>query len=190
MEIVDIFVHVKDSLYAVVYKTEGDAYKSLFSRWQDVEYLEQFFEDNKKDLQSGFYGNITIDQAVLKTLGESKKFDRIVLNAAEKGKVNEEKALEDVLFKSLHKDDLSHVHIQSKAYGPSKKSWLRIYAIRIAPNLFVVSGGAIKLTPDMRPEHLKLELRKLKATASYLKEIGFEFEEDLGYIEIGNYDND
>ena len=31
----------------------------------------------------------------------------------------------------------------------------------------------------MRPEHLKLELRKLKATASYLKEIGFEFEEEI-----------
>ena len=65
-----------------------------------------------------FYGNITIDQAVLKTLGESKKFDRITLNAAKKGKVDEEKVLEDVIFKSLHKDDLSHVHIQSKAYGP------------------------------------------------------------------------
>ena len=95
-----------------------------------------------------------------------------------------------MVFTSLHENDYSHIHIQSKAYGPQRPSWLRIYAIRIAENVYVVSGGAIKLTKDMEVPHLKLELRKLKATTAYLKEIGLEFEEDLGYIEIGNNETD
>jgi hypothetical protein len=51
--------------------------------------------------------------------------------------------------------------------------------------MYVISGGAIKLTKDMEVPHLKMELRKLRATADYLKAIGFVIEEDLGYIEIG-----
>lgn len=192
MKIVDIFVLVESSLYTVVYDSEDgqDAYQALFNRWQDVAFLEQFFEDNKHDLQSGFYGNRTIEEAVLQTLAESRKFDKHIFNAATSGKSPKNKPLEEVVFKSLHKEVYSHVHIQSKAYGPNRKSWLRVYAIRIAANMYVVSGGAIKLTKDMKPEHLQEELSKLKKTAAYLKEIGFEFEEDLGYIEIGNYDND
>jgi hypothetical protein len=184
---VDIFALVNNSLYAVKYDNEdGNTYRVLINRWQDVEFLEQFFEDNKKDLQSGFYGNITIEEAVLQTIDESARFDRIILNSAKQGLTNTSKVLEEVVFTSLHKNDYSHIHIQSKAYGPQRPSWLRIYAIRIAVNVYVVSGGAIKLTKDMDAPHLKLELRKLKATADYLKEIGFEFEEDLGYIEIRN----
>lgn len=192
MKIIDIFVLVKDSLYAVVYDSEDgeSAYQALFNRWQDVEYLEQFFEDNIDDLKSGFYGNITIEEAVLQTLAEAKKFDQKILDAALNGQTQDNKPLEEVIFKTLHQDVLSHIHIPSKAYGPNKKSWLRLYAIRIAANLYVVSGGAIKLSEDMKPKHLKDELDKLKKTAAYLKEIGFEIVEDLGYIEIGNYDND
>lgn len=191
MNIINIFVLVKDSLYAVGYDNEvKDTYSSLLDNWQDVEYLEQFFEDNKTDLQSGFYENITIEDAVLQTQAEAAKFDKKIYNAATTGMFNEDKPIEEVLFNTLHKDVYDHIHIPSKAYGPNYKSWLRFYAIRIAPNLYVISGGAIKLTEAMTTEHLKQELFKLKLTANYLKEIGLIEEEDLGYIEIGNNEND
>ena len=67
------------------------------------------------------------------------------------------------------------------------KSWLRIYAIRISANIFVVSGSAIKLTLEMRDrEHTKQELEKLKKTAQYLKNEGFIDDDDYGFIEINN----
>jgi hypothetical protein len=191
MEIVSIFVVVNDSLYSVAYDIEDEsAFQALFNRWQDVEYLEQFFEDNKTDLESGFYGNITIEEAVLQTLEESARFEQKILKSAKSGNSDPSEVLEEVIFTSLHKDVYSHKYIESKAHGPNKKSWLRVYAIRIAPNLYFVSGGSIKLTEAMTPDHLKLELKKLKATVAFLKEIGLEVEEDLGYIEIGNDDTD
>ena len=192
MEIVDIFVVVNDSLYSVKYDNEnGSAFQSLFNRWQDVEHLEDFFENNVDDLQSGFYGNITVEEAIMRTIDESAKFEEIILNAAKAGKTKDSESLGEVVFTDLHDGNYSHIHIQSKAYGPKHHSWLRVYAIRVSDNLYFVSGGAIKLTEVMQgKEHLELELSKLEATASHLKEIGLIDEGDLGFIEIGKYEED
>ena len=49
-------------------------------------------------------------------------------------------------------------------------SWLRIYAIRLEPNVYVVTGGAIKLTQRMQDkEHTSLELEKLNKCKEFLK---------------------
>ena len=47
---------------------QSDEFRKAFNQWQDVEYLEQFFEVNKTDLQREFYGNITVEDAVFRTL--------------------------------------------------------------------------------------------------------------------------
>ncbi|PZQ91008.1 MAG: hypothetical protein DI548_02535, partial [Flavobacterium johnsoniae] len=58
---------------------------------------------------------------------------------------------------------------KDKAKGLAKNSWLRIYAIRVDKNLFVICGGGIKLTKTMNErEHLQKELEKLEITRLYL----------------------
>lgn len=190
MRIVDIFAVVEGSLYAVRYDGKVcDEFKTLFDQWQDIEYLEQFFEDNKHDLKNGIYNHLSIEDAITRTINEAFKFEKKILHAA-KNSINNSNAkntLEKVVFTSLHKEIRSNEYIESKAYGTKRKSWLRVYAIRLAQDVYFVSGGAIKLTKDMRPPHLKEELKKLKATTAYLKEEFIINEEDLGYIELGNY---
>lgn len=62
---------------------------------------------------------------------------------------------------------------------------MRLYAIRLDPNLYVITGGAIKLTETMNErDHTKNELQKLEQAAVWLKEIGFESSDDYGFIEI------
>ncbi|QXP74667.1 hypothetical protein H0I31_00705 [Tenacibaculum sp. AHE15PA] len=190
MKIVDIFAIVNDSLYSVQYDGKPyDEFKMLFDQWQDIEYLEGFFENNKKDLAEGFYKDVSIEDAILRTTNEASKFEQKIRESAENSICNpdEENTLEKVVFKSLHKDILNNDYIESKAYGVKHKSWLRIYAIRLIENVYFVSGGGIKLTKDMTPEHLKDELKKLKATTEYLKENFIVDEDDLGYIELGSY---
>ena len=42
-------------------------------------------------------------------------------------------------------------------------SWLRIYAIKLEPGIYVITGGAIKLTRTMQErEHTLLELDKME----------------------------
>ena len=48
-------------------------------------------------------------------------------------------------------------------------SWLRIYAIKLSEGVYVITGGAIKLTLKMEErEHTKLELAKMERVRSFL----------------------
>ena len=190
MKIVGIFAVVNNSLLAVKFEgKESQEFRLLFTNWQDIEYLRQFFKDNIRDLQSGFFGNITVDEAVKCTIEESEEMEAYILNVAKTGQIDLSASLQNLIFTPLHKYNESNVHLQSKAYGLTKPSWLRIYAIRIGPNHYVVSGGAIKLTETMNGvPHLENELKKLKLTREYLKEIGLLNEDDFEFIEISSYD--
>ena len=50
-------------------------------------------------------------------------------------------------------------------------SWLRIYAIKLEPGIYVITGGAIKLTRTMQErEHTLLELEKMEQVRRFLLE--------------------
>jgi hypothetical protein len=48
--------------------------------------------------------------------------------------------------------------------------------------VIIVTGGAIKLTKDMRGEHLQYELKKLEKTKLFLRNNGINFPEDLNIV--------
>lgn len=76
----------------------------------------------------------------------------------------------DVLFQPLD-DMITNPHNVSKT--KSKSSWLRIYAIKIDENRYLVTGGAIKLTLSMQDHPItKNELIKLEKARNYLVEKG------------------
>ena len=188
MKLVRIFARNKNQLLSIHFdNSELNEFRKAFNQWQDVEYLEQFFEENKKDLQSGFYGNISVEDAVFETIQESTAFEESIRNEIKRGERDNEPNLNNIIFKPLNKYETSLIHQQNKAYGLVKNSWLRIYAIRISADIFVVSGSAIKLTFEMKDrKHTEEELNKLKKTAQYLKDEGFMDADDYGFIEINN----
>lgn len=192
MNIIAIFAVVNNSLLSVRFeKEEFDEFTKLFNQWNDIEYLEQFFEENNADLKSGFYGDITIEDAVFRTINEAEILEEYIIHIAKTGNANPEKSRLDLMFSPLHKNDYTIQHLQSKAYGRGKSSWLRLYAIRIAENLYIVSGGAIKLTSTMNDRsHLLRELEKLKATQRYLRENDLINEDDFEFIEISSHDKE
>lgn len=188
MKIICIFAFEKNRLLSIQFdESSADEFRKAFNNWQDIEYLEQFFETHKSDLQNGFYGNISVEDAVFRTIDESRAFEEKIRKIAKKGEKSNETNLNNIIFRTLNKNETSLVYQKNKAYGLEPKSWLRIYAIRISADIFVVSGSAIKLTATMEErEHTKIELDKLKKTAQYLKNIGFENTDDYGFIEIYN----
>lgn len=164
---------IENSLYAVEYNNTGnDEFHNLFENWSDVEYLEAFFEKHKSDLQRDFYNNIPIEDAIIQTINEAEKLEQQLIEIAEKGKTYAVHSLQ-TLFKPLYNYEKAIYpipeHQKSKAYGSDFKSWLRIYAIRIEENTFIVTGGAIKLTETMNDrEHLQNELEKLDLVKQFL----------------------
>lgn len=56
MKLISIFAVTNNRLLAIKNKNEKhDEFSKAFNQWQDITYLEDFFENNKKDLQSGFF---------------------------------------------------------------------------------------------------------------------------------------
>lgn len=168
MKIIDTFAVVEESLYSVQYDTEAThEFAKCFELWNDPVYLREFFEQHQEDLDNEFWNGITIDEAIIKTREDAKLFEQELLEIAELGKTERLETL-STLFEPLSTGVIEDYE-KDKAKGMIRPSWLRIYAIRVDVNLFVVSGGAIKLTPTMNEtDHLILELDKLEITKQYL----------------------
>lgn len=73
---------------------------------------------------------------------------------------------------------------KAKGKNPIHASWLRIYAIRIQSGVYIVTGGAIKLTATMKERaHTIKELERMNRVRDFLVEIGIS---DLDDFELYN----
>ncbi|WP_221393733.1 hypothetical protein [Dyadobacter sp. NIV53] len=184
MRIIELVRIIPETLWAARFEDhEENEYDRTFNYWNDPEYLEAFFTENALDLVKEFYGYCTVSQAVSITMSEADAFEKKLISIAQKQNLN--KKLGDI-FKPLDKTATIKIEKEkSKAYGTGAKSWLRIYAVRLNYDFFIISGGAIKLTKSMNERnHLKKELKKLDTLVRFLKELNIETVEDWGYIDF------
>ncbi len=182
MKIVDIFAVVNESLFSVQYEGEGiHEFRRLLTLWNDIQYLRSFLKENSKDLETDFWGEISVRQAVLNIRRDASNLERKLIELAKEGLTNKYETLSQ-MFKPL--DDLSTGQgdfENHKSYGISRPSMIRLYATRLDNNRFVISGGAIKLCKGMEREHLQNELRKLQITREFCRE---NYDLATGYFEI------
>ncbi len=174
MEIIPIFVDETNPILSSSCYKDGDIdeFSRLFKDWQDTEYLKDYFTRNKKYLEN-FYKNISIIDAVVKTIKDVKDFERRILSLAQDS-LKTSIGL-DKIFSKLHKSDYEVELIPFKAYGTEvysdETSWLRIYGIKIETNVYVITGGLIKLTEAMQDsEEGKKELENIRRTRDYLSD--------------------
>lgn len=175
MKIVSIFA---DQLTSFRYGTDQpDEFSRLFSQWQDPEYLFNFFTENIDDLQSGFFGAISLQSAIRQTRDEARRLETKLLQLA-RGKPDNL----DSIFEPLKIDEPIEL-TRSKAKGDTRKTWLRIYAIKLQANTYIVTGGAIKLTRNMQDRaHTDAELKRFSRCKAYLREIGITDIEGLNEL--------
>jgi hypothetical protein len=181
---------VDKSLYAVRFDGNAtDEFRKLFEQWSDIEFLYEFFESNINDLSRDFYGFITIEEAIQLTLKFGEILRKKLLRLANNVKSSDNEDL-SCLFKPLNNDQIYRYPPQilerSKAFGIESKSWLRIYALRIDKNEFLVTGGAIKLTATMNErQHTLNELQKLNMVRNFLINQGYiDGENPADFLEL------
>lgn len=169
MKIISTFAVLNESLFSVQFEHEAThEFARLFNIWNDPEYLFDFFNENSTDLQRGFWGDIKISEAIKKTIREASELEAKILDIARIGQFNHYENL-STLFTPLNNDPCRIEPYEKSKARVRKDSWLRVYAIRVDLNTFVVCGGAIKLTKTMNTrDHLILELEKLEFTKNYL----------------------
>lgn len=93
------------------------------------------------------------------------------------------------LFRPLDNNQASDTMLQKekarlkREFGHS--SWLRLYAIKLTAEVYIITGGAIKLTATMQErEHTRKELAKIDKVRRYLLEEGII--DDSGFIDYIN----
>lgn len=159
-----------DHLWAVKEPNkEYDELTALFEKWNDADFLLDFFMDNLEDLTEYFHIK-KVSQAIQDTFDDADELEELILEFPYTEDL-------DSLFKPLDITDARSTELtRQKARNWNRDrhaSWLRVYAIRLEPNVYVVTGGAIKLTHLMQDrEHTKLELQKLNKYKAYLKANG------------------
>lgn len=155
-------------LWAVRYERETEnALYAVFAQWNDVEWLRSFFVENKNDLES--YFNVTdVDRAIYATLEDSNRLQCLILD------LNPETDLEK-LFRPLNNNQTVALMLDKEKARPKRDrghlSWLRLYAIRLEKEVFIITGGAIKLTYKMQERtHTLQELVKMERVRNFLLE--------------------
>jgi hypothetical protein len=157
----------KDHLWAVrdMSKSKNEL-ALLFQSWNDIGYLMNFFIDNIDDLRNYFHIE-RISDAIEDTIDDAEQLERLILDIPYTDKL-------DTLFKplGLTADITIRELTREKARNWNRighASWLRIYAIRLEKNVYVVTGGAIKLTRTMQERsHTQEQLDKLNKCRQYL----------------------
>lgn len=159
---------------------EQDEFSKSFDQWTDIEYLEDFFTFHKEDLSRPFWEGITIEQAIIETRDEAIKYRRFLKKIAEKPQ-KERISIFISFFQPLDKKQIKFSFLdKKKAYGKRNKTWLRIYALKVGDDMYIITGGAIKLTDNMgEREHTSNELMKLEACKQFIKEEGIVDEDGL-----------
>lgn len=187
MKIVPIFVqeNKREGLFSIHLDNEHeDEIAKCIERWLlNTQYLYDFFTIHQDDLNRGYYGKlISIPEAIEHTRIEAQYlFEKLERLAISGGNDNLSTA-----FLPLRDLDYTQTLLQQvKAKTKIQKKWLRIYAIKIGPNTFIVTGGAIKLVGTMNEKpHLLKEKQKLDDIKYYLKEEGILDQDNFEVYEI------
>lgn len=166
-------------LWAVRFENETEnELTKLFLQWSDVLWLHSFFKENWNDLTA--YFKITdIEQAIEDTAEDSKRLRCIIMDISPDADL-------DTIFRPLDNNQAPDALLEKEKARLRRKighsSWLRIYAIKLASGIYIITGGAIKLTATMQErEHTRKELIKIEKVRRFLLQENII--DDSGFIE-------
>lgn len=180
MKVVRIFVsdNSADGIWSIHFPHETqNEFDKFFDSMNNPEWVHDFFEKNNVELSNGFFGNISIGEAVIITLEEAQEMEYALYQYAKQGFDDGYNKLQ-YFFKPLNNFEYI-ITLHQKSKLRIHKGWLRLYAIRLRENCYLVTGGAVKLTKDMKTEHLQTELKKLTQVIIFLRDNGIDYPEDL-----------
>lgn len=159
-----------DKLWAVRYDGDDDnILQKIFEQWSNPIWLVDFFTENISDLES--YFKITdLNRAIFDTIDDSNELQCLILDITPDADL-------DKIFRPLENNRTNEIVLgKEKAKlrnRPRHASWLRLYAIKLEPGCYIITGGAIKLTQKMEERsHTLQELRKMEQVRNLLVEVG------------------
>lgn len=144
MEIEEIY---PPYIYSIKYDGEdANEFERLFEDWRDMDGVIGFFEKNKDYLKSKAWSAVCEPEAAAYQVFEEADdleilFRELYFNAKEESKPDF-----DSHFKFLDgKYKFEFEYVPMKSYGTESPSFIRLYAIKMGTNRYIIIGGGIKL---------------------------------------------
>jgi hypothetical protein len=138
-----------------------DEFKRNFALWTNPLYLYNYFDLNQHYMQNRFWNDLTPTEAARITRKIAIEFHKYIKDNS------------STIEKLFHPLINNTTRFKELSKSKTKYDWLRLYAIKIDYNRFLITGGVIKLTNSMNEhECTRNELIKLEKTKNYLIEQG------------------
>jgi len=173
MKIVAIF---PPYIYSIQHDGRSEnEFDRLFDEWNDVTHVIQFMVENIAYLNDGIWHNIRQpEDATAQVLEEATLLEEL-FNELYKNAKNGEKPDFDSHFHLLegkYKYEIKQPPM--KSYGTIHPSLLRIYAIKMANNTYLITGGGIKLADKIQnsPGLKNHIIQEIDQTREFLKANG------------------
>jgi hypothetical protein len=174
-----------EGLWSVEYPGErSNALEALFDLWRDPRYVYAFCVEQLSDIRKKFGHPIDAETAANELMDEADELLELLVRLAKR---EPSSGMLQYAFRPLNDFETNMTVLQlSKASAKAKNHRdpkLRIYAVRMGENSYVVTGGAIKLTNRMedRP-HTERQLARLKLVRDWLNREGIYYPEDLNEL--------
>jgi hypothetical protein len=148
--------------------------------WNDTVYLYEFLKENQKDIPR----TKTIGKIANELIEDAYELDERLIEITN----STDKKL-SFFFQSLSNHEY---RTKILSFQKGRQSLLRMYAIKIDDDTFVITGGAIKLPLHHLMEdraHTKIELTKLNVAKAYFTSKGVLNEDSFfEFLNEENYD--
>lgn len=134
-------------IYSIKYDGEiANEFERLLDIWSDMDEVSKFFETNKEFLNADIWSTIKEPEAAAWQVAEEADNLKILFhklyNNTQKGKQPDF----DNHFRFLDgKYKFEFEYIPMKSYGSGTPSFIRMYAIKMGKNKYIITGGGIKL---------------------------------------------
>lgn len=140
-----------------------DELERNFDLWMNTKYLYEFFTKHEDHLS---YFNVkSVKEAVNITLREVEHIQEKLFRLTQNSNIQL-----DELFQNLDDNQYREMLLSKQK---SKQRWIRLYAIKIESNHYVITGGAIKLVHQMKQSDVTQKEREtIEMCRNYLLQQG------------------
>lgn len=176
---------IPNRLYSVKYDGQEFAeYYRLFNReWTDVEFLTKFFSEHAEFTKNAFWKFLDNDpeMAAATVIEDANELEVYLKELSKNADENITPDLE-TYFKPLNGKYIYELKfIPMKGYGLKSMTFLRLYALRVEENCYLIVYGGIKLNDSIQNSPVLKDnvISKIDKVRSYLKREGISDKEDI-----------
>ncbi len=181
MEIIEV---IPPYLYSVKYDEESlDEYHRIFRDWSDVNLLVDFFRLNADYLNQPFWRDCfsEAEDAAKDVIVDANALERYIKQLADNVRNGDKPDFETYFHPLEGKYIYEWRLIPMKGYGMGKPTFIRLYAIRMEENCYLLVYGGLKLgdkiqnSPGLKDEVFK----RIDRTFAFMKREGITDSEDF-----------